>query len=218
MSQIQSCSDDDSRAAAMTLASSGQQQDGSVGHGELDGLLGAMAERDCQAAFNRLYVLTVGRVFGTVRRVLQDTAQAEEVVQEAYIKVWHHCSTFDRTRGTAEAWLTRIAHNHAVSNLRHRTARQDILVRVVEDDDPYEKLVCTRTGPEGFAIEAQRGRALRGSLQALPSQQRAVVLLSFYGELSHQDIATRLGWPLGTVKSLVRRGLLKMNSALLEHR
>jgi RNA polymerase sigma-70 factor (ECF subfamily) len=185
---------------------------------ELDALLCAMAERRCKHAFGRLYNITNSRLFGIVCRINRDPDEARDVTQEIYVKVWHHCGQFDRSRGPAQPWLSRIAHNHAVSSLRRRNARPELLTGLQEDVDPYEGVMSGEPGPEDMLIDAQRQQAVSRCLDALPLLTREALHLAYDEGLSHSDIAARLGWPLGTVKSCIRRALLGIGAALAAHR
>lgn len=185
---------------------------------ELECLLRAVAERACHDSFNRLYDLTSNRLFGIVWRINRDRAEAEDVLQDIYVKLWNQCGTFNRTRGPAQAWLCSIARNHAVSSLRRQKARPAVLAWSVEDGDPLERVMSPGPGPEAVLIDTQRRHAVRECLLALPSAQRETLTLAFYDGMSQSEVAERLGQPLGTVKSWARRALSSMNPAMGSHR
>ena len=185
---------------------------------DLEALLCAMAERGCQASFNRLYSITISRMFGIVYRITMDTEEAQDVVQEIYVKVWHNCGKFDQTMGQAQHWLSRIARNQAISSLRLRNARPLSVRRSPDDSDPYEGIASQLAGPEDLLIYSQRRHAVRVYLKALPSHISETLTLAFFDGLSHIEIAKRLGRPLGTVKSCIRRALSGISPALGAHR
>ena len=185
---------------------------------DLDALLCAISERSCQVAFKRLHDITSKRLSSIVRRVTRDAADVEDVVQEVYMKVWRFCHRFDRTRGPAQAWMSRIAHHHALSSLRLRSARPPLQGGKIDDENPYEHVTSPGPGPEDLLIDTQRKRAVSVCLLALPKGQREALALAFFDELSHREVAERLSRPLGTVKSSVRRGMRNMNATLEAHR
>jgi RNA polymerase sigma-70 factor (ECF subfamily) len=134
------------------------------------------------------------------------------------MKIWRFCHRFDRSRGPAQAWLSRIAHHHAVSSLRLRSARPSLQAGKIDDENPYEHVISPGPGPEDHLIDAQRRRAVKVCLLALPKGQREALALAFFDELSHREVAERLSRPLGTVKSNLRRGMLNMNATLEAYR
>lgn len=185
---------------------------------QIDALLAKVSERACQTSFHRLYTLTSSRLLRVICRINTDRAEAEEVLQETYILIWSRRGHFDRTRGQALSWLSSIAHNQAVSSLRRRSARPAVVASFAEDSDPFEHAASTWHGPERRLSEAQRGYAVRKCLHALPSSHRETLMLAYYDGLSQVEIAKRLGRPLGTVKSWVRRAMASMSSSMAAHR
>jgi len=172
-----------------------------------------------RVALKRLYKASAPRLHTVVRRVQPDPAEAEDVLQEVYIKVWMHACTFDPTRGPAAAWLHGIAHNAALDSLRRARSRPQ--GRTLHDDegaDPYGNLRCPEPAPPERLQGLQRAQAVRRSLSMLPAHTRELVLLAYEHELSHSQAAERLGRPLGTVKSLLRRSLQLLRPALAAHR
>lgn len=183
-------------------------------HDELDGLLAAVAATACRASFERLYKLTSPRTLGIVCRITRDSAEAEDIVQEAYVRVWNQCAQFEPARGRSLYWVAAIARNLALTRLRQaKTAPRTHM----SDLDPYESLASPTPGPEGFLVDSQCQQAVRAS-RALPHVERDSLMLAFYEGLSHAEIAERLGRPLGTVKSWLRRSLQSLKPALAAHR
>lgn len=166
-------------------------------------LLGLVAGGDHES-FSRLYDATVGRAFGTALRVLHDAAQAEEVVQEAYLQLWRFSMRFDPTRGSATTWILTIVHRQAVSR-----------VRAVESRTSREARFHHRYGPPTGSLDetydaAQAGLAaerVHQALATLSTAQRDAIELAYFGALTYAEVADRLDLPVGTVKSRIRSGL-----------
>ncbi|GIX36362.1 MAG: RNA polymerase sigma factor SigK [Lysobacteraceae bacterium] len=156
------------------------------------------------------------RVFAIAVRVLRSEADAEEAVAEVFEQVWRDAALYDPRRGTVDAWIARLAHSRAIDRLRRRRARPDSDCALHPED-------AERAYPEqldiaqGLLESLQRESAVREALAGLGRMQRHCITLAFLEGLSHAEIAARLGMPLGTVKSHVRRGMLAMR-AFLEKR
>lgn len=174
----------------------------------LERLLARCARVD-EAAFAELYDRTASRVFGLIRRVVRDPAQAEEVTQEAYLEMWRHAARFDSERSSALSWIFTIAHRRAVDRVRAAAAsgRRDLAYglrnRPVEHDETSETV--------GDRLDARRVRA---ALDALTPTQRAAVDLAYFGGYTHREIAAQLDIPLGTAKTRIRDGLIRLRDAL----
>lgn len=171
----------------------------------------------CRASFESLYRRSSGRLLGIILRINRDHGEAEEVLQETYIKVWHQSTRFDARKGRASHWLGSIARNGAIDSLKRRQARPRIAVNpglADNNDDLHERLPSADVAPLDSLIARRQTAAVQRCLQALPCAQRETLSLAFYSGLSHAEIASRLGQPLGTVKSWLRRSLLGMRSAL----
>lgn len=173
-----------------------------------DDLLARVASGD-QAAFADLYDVLSGRVLGLVTRLLRDRAQSEEVTQEVFLEVWQQATRFDRTRGTASSWVLTMAHRRAVDRVRASQASHDrdtkIGIRDLEAGfDQVSESVEIR-------IEHERvGRALA----KLTEFQRQAVQLAYYGGFSHSEMAEQLGVPIGTVKTRLRDGMIRLRDEM----
>lgn len=185
---------------------------------ELDALLLAVANSDCRDSFNRLYVLTSRRLFFMALHINRDPDEAGDILQEAYVKIWLKCAQFDLTKGKALTWMSSVVRNQALSSLRHRKARPPVSGAHPSNPDPVEELASQEPGPDALLIAAQCRQAIHILLYAVQTDQREALALAFHTGLSHSEIAQRLGQPLGTVKSGIRRSLQSMQPALLEHR
>ncbi|MBM9464241.1 ECF RNA polymerase sigma factor SigK [Aeromicrobium sp. YIM 150415] len=189
----------------LTPVPSGPEPEGTD---RLPGLLARCARSD-EGAFAELYDLTASRVFGLVRRVVRDPSHAEEVTQEVYLELWRHAAHFDPSRASAISWMFTIAHRRAVDRVRSASAasRRDIAYghghHEVEHDATSE-LVVDR-------LEATR---VRSALDQLTTTQREAVDLAFFGGYTHTEVAALLDIPLGTAKTRIRDGLIRLRDAL----
>ena len=197
----------------MTAASPGAPAPGEAaavpGHGrDLAELIQRSARGD-EAAFAELYDATSRRLHGLVLRVVRDPAMSEEVTQEVYLTVWRQSARFDARRGTALSWLLTIAHRSAVDRVRSSEAarRRDdahaASTREVDFDATAEAAQAS--------LEAQR---VRRALATLTDAQRAAVELAYLGGYTHTEVARLLDLPLGTAKTRIRDGLIRLRDTL----
>ncbi len=174
----------------------------------------------CRTSFARLYGLTAARLFGVVLRINSVRPEAEEVLQETYAKFWNDRARFDGAKGKLMFWLIGMARCGAIDSLRRRRARPAVgsATEATDASDCYAGFMSATPGPLESAMLKQSADAVQNMLVSLPDAQRQSLALAFYEGLSHSEIAQRLGRPLGTVKSSLRRALAKMRPALAEHR
>ena len=186
---------------------------------ELTALLLAV-RAGCRPSFARLYGLTSPRLFGIVLRVNTDRADAEDVLQEVYVKVWNRCAQFDANKGSAIYWLAGICHHSAIDSLRRRQRRPQASLRPTDeaDCDACDSLPSSDPQPLDLVIRARGAEAVQRCVRALPIEQRESLSLAFHDGLSHREIAERLGRPVGTVKTWLRRSLAQLRPALADHR
>jgi RNA polymerase sigma-70 factor (ECF subfamily) len=173
-----------------------------------DELLARTARGD-ERAFASLYDLVSARVYGLIRRVLRDPAQAEEVTQEVMVEVWRNAARFDPNRGTATSWIFTIAHRRAVDRVRAEQAGAERLRKVAASgaETPYDEVVESATA----RLEQQQ---VRRSMEGLTELQREAITLAYYGGHTYREVADLLGAALPTVKTRMRDGLIRLRDCL----
>ena len=177
---------------------------------DLETCIGRAAAGD-QVAFASLYDQLAPTVFGVVRRVLRDPTQAEEVTQEVFTEIWRQATRFDAGRGSVRTWAVTIAHRRSVDRVRSEQAHRDRQTRNAALD-----LAATpppRTPPSTPRIGSGRGQAMA----ELSDAQREALELAFYDGLTHVQIADHLGIALGTVKTRIRDGLIRLRATMGVH-
>ncbi len=178
----------------------------SASGGDMAALLSRVARGD-EAAFAAVYDRVAGAVFGLVRHVLRDPAQSEEVTQEVLLEVWRTASHFDSRQGSATAWLMTMAHRRAVDRVRSSqaaTKREQRAAHTTTDYDVVAEEVEAR-------LDAQR---VRRCLESLTVLQRESVMLAYYGGHTYREVASLLGVAVGTVKTRMRDGLIRLRDCL----
>jgi RNA polymerase sigma-70 factor, ECF subfamily len=171
-----------------------------------DRVLVARIERRDADALARLYDRYAARVNGLAGRILGDTGEAEEVVQEVFLYVWRAASSFDATRGSVLAWLLVAARSRAIDRLRSRRPGGRERLRPL-DEVPE---AASRENLEEGAEAREWASLCRSALSELPEDQRRTLELAYFEGLTQQEIAARTKTPLGTVKTRVRLGLMKL--------
>jgi RNA polymerase sigma-70 factor, ECF subfamily len=175
---------------------------------ELSTLLKACGCGD-EESFSRLYDAAASRVFGLVLRVVRDRAQAEEVTQDAFLEIWRSSARFDPERGSALSWMLTIGHRKAVDRVRSAEAqsRRDTAYEVREQQAPYDVTV----EDAHRNLDAQR---VRKGLDTLTDTQRGALELAYFGGYTHKEVAVLLDIPVGTAKTRIRDGLIRLRDTL----
>jgi RNA polymerase sigma-70 factor (ECF subfamily) len=166
-------------------------------------------QRGDRSAFAALYDQLSPSVYGLARRVVRDPARAEEVVQDAMVEVWRRATRFDSEQGSVRSWVLMITHRRAVDRVRTEQSRRDREERVASRDQEPPSDVVSDTVEHDF----ERQRVVR-ALDALTPLQREAVKLAYYSGLTHQEIAEALDAPLGTVKTRIRDGMIRLRDSL----
>jgi RNA polymerase sigma-70 factor (ECF subfamily) len=190
------------------VPSGGSTPEGTGDGPDLTELLRASARGD-QHAFGALYDATSPRVHGLVLRVVRDPAQAEEVTQEAYLAIWRTASRFDPGKGSALSWLLTLAHRRAVDRVRSAEAasRRDTAYESAQQTIPHDATAEAATA----SLEARR---VRTALASLTPPQRQAIELAYFGGYTHTEVATMLDLPVGTAKTRIRDGLIRLRDHL----
>ena len=193
-------------------ASSKQGEDiaGSASRG-LDGLVAAISTQD-QSAFTAFYDATTEKTMSLALRITRQIDLAEEVVGDVYLQVWNQADRFDSSRGNAMAWLMTMCRSRALDALRKLDTMPTIGAKPIADvteaeSDPY---------PQDLLIAVEERTAIHNALEKLDASQRQLLALAFFRGYSHSELAKFTGLPLGTVKTRVRRALIKLKTLMTE--
>ena len=175
---------------------------------DLDELMARVARGD-QAAFGDLYDALAPLVHGLVLRVVRDPAQSEEVTQEVFLEVWQQAKRFDADRGRARAWITVMAHRRAVDRVRaaQAAADRDLRQGIREYRESYDDVEHRVE----VALESER---VNRALESLTEVQKQAIRLAYYGGYTYGEVADALGLPLGTVKTRIRDGMIRLRDVL----
>ena len=173
---------------------------------ELATLLGRVALRD-RKGFARLYQLASPKLFSIAVRILRDRTEAEEALQEIFIKVWQRAERYEPEQGGPMTWLAAIARNHAIDVIRARKPQASDL------DDAFD-IASAEPGPEAMAINASEGSRIDRCMQTLESDKADAVRKAYVEGLSYQELADFYKIPLNTMRTWLRRSLLKLRECL----
>ncbi len=172
-------------------------------------LVAAVGDGDA-AALALLYDRFAGMLLGLAHRVLGDTSDAEEILQEAFLQVWNQAGRYDPGRSSVSTWLVLITRSRAIDRLRSRKVKDRTLIAVQQEKRGGH------TSPEGVGdvFRQERGRRLRQEMALLPPEQREVLEMAFFRGMTQSEIADRTGTPLGTVKTRSLLAMRKLRKAL----
>ena len=174
--------------------------------------LGALLERIAageQAAFSQLYDLVASRVLGLITRVLVDRAQSEEVAQEVFLEIWQTAGRFAPNKGSATTWILTMAHRRAIDRVRAAQAGRDRDVRIGIRDlgRDYDQVA------EQAEVSLEHEK-VTAALERLTELKRQELQLAYYGGYSHSEIAGILNCPVGTIKTRLRDGMIRLREEM----
>lgn len=160
-------------------------------------------------AFESLYDMTRARLFGLAVRMLKREDLAEEVLQDAFVAIWNSANRFDPQQSAAMTWMSRIVRNRCLDQLRRPMADDQEL-----DEAILDTLADENPGPLALLAQSKDAARLARCMERLDSASRRSILMAFFEDLSHSELAKALAQPLGTVKARIRRGLMNLKSCL----
>ena len=173
--------------------------------------LEGMARGD-HGALAELYDRHVRLVYSLALRILQNGADAEDIVQEVFAQVWAQAGRYDASRGAVAAWMLTLTRSRAIDKLRAKRARPE----AAADASAAESVVDLAAAQDLDLLSAEQVTRLQRALKELPDAQRTALELAYYEDLTHVEVAARLGEPLGTVKTRIRQAVMKLREALAE--
>jgi RNA polymerase sigma-70 factor, ECF subfamily len=176
------------------------------------GLLPAVAKGSV-TAFEELYDRYSSTIYALLLRILSNADDAQEVLQETFVKAWTSAKMFDAVRGSEVAWLISIARSRGIDRLRSRRIRNEREDEAGREISVRSSFLDMTTGAD-LAIQSQERVAVRSALAALPDAQRVALELAYFEGLSQSEIASRLSEPLGTIKTRMQLGMKKLRDSL----
>jgi RNA polymerase sigma-70 factor (ECF subfamily) len=165
------------------------------------------------SAFELIFDRHGGVAFSLAYRMCGRRALAEDIVQEAFLSLWRTGARYDRTRGSVRSWVLSAVHNRAIDAFRRESIREG---KTVADDGLTERMESPSHTADEVVRRDEAGR-VREALDSLPSDQRRVIELAYFGGFSHSEIAELLSLPAGTVKGRMRLGLAKLRISIGDH-
>lgn len=173
---------------------------------DIEAMIGRIARKD-RKAFLALYDATSAKLFGICLRVLKDRVEAEDVLQDVFVKVWRHADRYEANGLSPMTWLITVTRNTAIDRLRSRRT-------VVEDGEALERLQDASPGPEAQAMAASQAREIVRCMEELEADRAAAVRAAYLDGQTYQALAERFGVPLNTMRTWLRRSLIKLKECL----
>lgn len=166
-----------------------------------------------RAAFERVYQATSAHLFGVALRILNRRDAAEDVLQEAFVSVWHHAGSYQAANSQPMTWLISIVRNKALDVVRSAAVRHETSMPAGNDGEEID-FADERPGALALLMQGAEALAIRGCMEALDASHRQSLALAYYHGMSHSEVAAHLRAPLGSVKAWVRRGLERLKRCL----
>lgn len=165
-----------------------------------------------QSAFASLYDRLSGPLYSLAAKMLGDASEAQDVLQDVFVQIWRRAASYDSQQSSVFSWAMLITRSRVIDRLRAR-GRRLRMVQPEENESATDEASVAETAADTVNKndEAQR---VRINLNKLPAEQREAIELAFFSDLTHGEIATQLGQPLGTIKARIRRGLLKLRERI----
>jgi RNA polymerase sigma-70 factor (ECF subfamily) len=173
----------------------------------------AQVARGDQRAFGKLYDRLSSPLYSLAVRMLGDSAEAQDALQEVFLQIWRRAAAYDAEQSSVFSWAVLMTRSRVIDRLRARGRRLRVIVTSTDDAAQAEIVPASASSTESAADTAGRNEEavrVRSSLNKLPAEQREAIELAFFNDLTHHEIAAQLGQPLGTIKARIRRGLLKL--------
>ena len=174
----------------------------------LAGLLAKSALGD-RAAFAELYRATSSKLFAVSLRIVRERPLAEEALQDSFVNIWNHASDYAQAKSAPTTWMTAIVRNRSLDIVRRTREEPDV------DDALASNLVDERAAPPREAEARAEAHSIQECLEELDAEQRQTIALAFFHGLTHSELAQHLRRPLGTVKTHIRRGLIKLKDCMM---
>lgn len=174
-------------------------------------LLDAMARGD-KSALALLYDSLGRPLYSLALRIVNDSGEAQDIVQDVFLQIWQKSGTYDTSRGSVFGWAATLTRNRAIDRVRMRKRRSELLAESAADLQPAPMSDNEESGASLWIKE--KARAVRDALRQLAPDQQKAIELAFFSGLTQLQIAAKLNEPLGTVKARIRRGLLKLRETL----
>jgi len=174
-------------------------------------MIARIGRRD-QSAFSALYDRLSGPLYSLAMKMLGDSADAQDALQEVFVQIWSRASTYDPEKSSVFSWAVLLTRSRAIDRLRARDRRLRVVVGSTADENKVAEATDASTVESAADTANKKDEAahVRSLLNNLPEDQRQAIELAFFGHRTHHEIAAQLGQPLGTVKARIRRGLLKL--------
>lgn len=165
-----------------------------------------------RSAFAALYEATKSKLFAVSLRIVRERHIAEEVLQESFVSIWHHAADYATAKSAPMTWMTTIVRNRSLDIVRRPH------IEVADEDDYFQLNMedARPTPPEELSTKRDQAQIVR-CMQGLDQDQHRAISMAFFNGLSHSEVAEKIGKPLGTVKTHIRRGLMKLKECLDGH-